>query len=1233
MGYEGRSLLLDDGEEWVNIPIVVREFMRQLNDEAQASRSVIDSMRREQKEANQLLRRVMQKQADLEMDNARNTLSLNRVTQAPQDTTQKRHTEQIHYLRKKQERLDEKVQLLASRINSTAAAEAAAPAGPSASELASKVESLFAKVDNFSADLRAAVQASRKDQHSVESLVMSSVAAATADAESAFKTRSGDLEMRLNTVEKVGQAHQDALETQRHEWQKLRSLCSELADMIEKDRQTSKGRLDGCFQMVEKAETLYAAQRNGVEAEIHRLESAMEASLGKIRDDAKSSYVELRELVACEQHEATLRCNELAEELLSVKQQQRLLQEQVADAETDSAAVRALRLAKELSVRIGDMEASVEQHDSAYLPRREHQKLQQETQKTLDELKAAHEETKTNYQSQVQVLRQSVKALRDEQGEDNDWLHNELGRLNSILSYATQQRGKQERQVTSLCDIVHNLSVAVEALQTGRTKCTPNATGATASATPPAAAPQNSLPDGAGQSVDDVDVNVGVPPSWVAWRTEFIKDVEVKLCGASSLQQRCERLSHQLNELTAKVDGGARYTQSVATQQLEQVRQSVKDEVQRQLLAHSALRELTPALVEVEAVKRRVAGLEFEAQSAAARAEKWRGDGAGDLSDANVSNSDVLRRLVSAEDSVDGFKRRLLELSEHAITAEQQRNTTTRTVHQLELRLQDQERVVAKLGADLTMALESLLRTEESLSQHQQATASQTARARALLDEWKSEVMAFAEAKANSAASSVALASTQSTVERLQAELASATTAVERLRAEVTGELARQLRSTRAELMAIQQDGVAAAYRRCDEAISGAAAAAEAVERAQGEARSVRAELRRSLADRDNNLRVISERLAAVEAAAAAAAHISSAGSQAPVIVPESAPAPPSPSEQGAALARSTEEELRACHSRLDAQQQRLDTVAEDLFSTAAERDEATRREWQVMRDTLRDEMLAWVTTYAAAQSKKHREEMRALVDEAVRSTLATTRQVAMPEIKTEGSGDADSVETRQLVTDVQRNLEGRLAEVAAAQRKEVAQVLSEVEGMRVAHAELRREVRDTLAGQHERHEAVVQEIRDALDGSKDASALTAETASPGLPQPPTSANVCFGKKQQASPPRQWSDAAAEEVEKVARKWRDEVLQTVRAEHYSASLLEERLKNIWSSMIGLLARKEDVVAVNEKLKGLYQLMQEEMQLEMEKLENRLAGQLAGKVSLTGLQDVLEEHFADSNDQA
>ena len=64
MGYEGRSLLLDDGEEWVNIPIVVREFMRQLNDEAQASRSVIDSMRREQKEANQLLRRVMQKQAD-----------------------------------------------------------------------------------------------------------------------------------------------------------------------------------------------------------------------------------------------------------------------------------------------------------------------------------------------------------------------------------------------------------------------------------------------------------------------------------------------------------------------------------------------------------------------------------------------------------------------------------------------------------------------------------------------------------------------------------------------------------------------------------------------------------------------------------------------------------------------------------------------------------------------------------------------------------------------------------------------------------------------------------------------------------------------------------------------------------------------------------------------------------------------------------------------------------------
>ncbi|KPA74108.1 hypothetical protein ABB37_09396 [Leptomonas pyrrhocoris] len=1229
MGYEGRSLLLSDGEEWVNIPFVVREFMRQLNDEVQASRTVVESMRQEQKEVNLLLRRVIQKQADLEMDNTRNTLSLNRATHTTQDERHKRHSEQIHYLRKKQEKLDEKVQQLTASASTASQMEAALTIGPGNAELADKVSVLSGKVENCDKELRERMRSSRDAQRSAENLLSSSIAAAASEMEKTLNERLSDFDVRMVAAEKVAEVHQEILEAQKQESKELRSLCGDLADMVEKDRQVNKERLAACFQMVEKGETLCTAQRVGVEADMNRLESAMKANVERMRGDAKSSYMEMRDLVKGEQHVVILRCNELAEELLRVKEQQKLLQDQLMSNETDSATVRALKLTKELSGRITDLEAQAEQHASDYVPRREFQKIQRETQNALDALIASYEETKAALHSQIQQLGKSVRTVQAEHGEDNDWLHNELGRLGTVVSYGTQQREKQERQVTSLCDIVHNLSVAVGVCQTDLAKSILSTSEAKASAAPATSA-SHATAAVTTTTTETTNGEVRLPPSWEAWRLHITNEVETKFSTTSTLQQRCERLSHQLNELTAKVDGGARYAQSIASQHLDQVRQSVRDEVSQQLQAHGALREITPALAEIEAVKRRVAGLELEVQSAAARTERWRTEDAGGLSDGGPGgvSSDLLRRLVFAESSVDDFKHRLLELKEHVMEFEQHRNSVTRTMHQLETRLYDQERVVTKLGTDLTTALESLLRTEESLSQHKGTLAAQMTEVRTLPDRWREEMTAFAQANANAATPNTAFNAVTNKADHLQAEVNKLFSLVEQTSAEMNHNLAQQMGSVRAELDTLHHDCTAEISRCCDGTARCTKAATEAAARERKESEIVYNELRRRFSDQDNEVRALSERLSAVETGAAAHG---STPHDAPVATPESATATTAattlspPQESEVALERCTEE-LRACHRRLDAQQQRIGTLADEVLNAVTEQDEAARRGWQVKVDTLRDEVMAWVTAYVAAQIKKYRGEMRALAEDAARTASSNLGQVSMPAEKpTRGDDEISTAELRKHIDSVQRNLEHRLDGTLSAQRRELDDVARRVESVHMAHAELRREVRDDLATQQEDHAAIVRELRDALDDVKESNAAASSTVPP---LPSSAPSPLAGGRN--SPSAQLNETAERET---ARKWKDDVLQRVHAEFYSKSLLEERLENIWSSMVSLLARKEDMAAVNEKLSGLHRLMQEELQIEMEKLEEQLAGQLAEKVNLTSLQDILEDHFMDPQSAA
>ncbi|CAJ1989821.1 hypothetical protein conserved [Leishmania donovani] len=1232
MGYEGRCVLLDDADEWVNIPFVVREFMKQLNDEAQASRAVVEMLRQEQKETNLLLRRVMQKQADLEIDNARNIMSLNHhASRVAHDSTEKRHTEQIHSLRKKAEKLDEKMQHLSAHVEELSkSALFSISTGSAFDELKGLVTCLTTKAETTERLLKDHVDACTVGRRSTESLVDSAALAAVTDVQKTLKSELDVYSTQQRSLEKSIGLLREASSSQKEESSRIRGMCEELSQIVEADQKASRERFTSCFNTVEKLECLCVAQHAELELRMKRAEDTCLGSESRSREEAKSLYAELRGLVKEDQAETRQRYHELAEELRTVKEQQRRLTEQLATANHEAEALtqRAVKQMKDISVRLDSVETEVEQLGSTLVARRDHQE-QRQTQDALEAIRTSLADTVATFQAQVQQLATSVKTMRAEQMEDNDWLHNELGRIGTMVGYASQQREKQERQVTSLCEIVHNLSVAVEGLQKG---C-----GVTVVPPPaPAASPaQANTPESC--------TSIEIPAAWETWRSTFVKDVEERITAAVSPNSQphasppvLERVSQQLNELTAKVDGGAKYTQAIVSQQMDQMRSTVRDEVTHQLQSHAALREVTPALVEVEAVKRRVAGIELGLQTLSTRADRWCTDTeAGSLSPTNP----VLQRVLLVEEAIDGFKRRLLELGEHVMSVDQRSSQLACGAHEMEAQLHDQQRMTLKLGTDLTAALEGLLHTEQSLSRHQNSTTLQLSEVHTQLEKWKRDAAAAPTAAAPSVESpssvqngAAAAFGMNADVSRrsLSASVARLTETVDHLSAQVTRIETETLQALHADLEAVRGECAAATARQSRrDGVSSPACDAlhrEAV-------RAAYEELHRHLDAEESSRReaaaaalcTVEERLLAIER------DVSELLSS-----PPNRGSPPAGDADSAATAAAVKhcvDELARCHERLDVVQQQLNSNACRCSSGVprvreVERDahhqDVHRLQQQLGR--LQEDMHAFVTSQLRTEM---REAEPALVEAAATAAVLRCQDVLKAAAESSATAVDAHANTESLaalqaaVEEVQHTLEERISTLlegydrVESMEKSLRATADDLSALEKAQSELRSEL-ERAQSAHQAHqrdfslqlETIVSGMEtkiDELRANVKGSAVVATTES-------------FEAGDRAQKPSDDTKAA----------WVAEVVDSMHATYYPRALLEERLENIWSSMIGLLARKEDVSAVHDKLNGLHQLIQEEMQIEVQRLEEELANQLAEKVSLANLQDILEHHIAGSD---
>ncbi|KEG07650.1 hypothetical protein DQ04_09181020 [Trypanosoma grayi] len=112
MTFSARDAVLNDDEEWFNIPAVVRSFLRQLNNEVQNNRLACDALLQSQREQDGLLKGVASKQMEREFQMTKTVLALQQDRQEDQTSLR----ELVENMRDQMRHLSEEQQLMRDRV-------------------------------------------------------------------------------------------------------------------------------------------------------------------------------------------------------------------------------------------------------------------------------------------------------------------------------------------------------------------------------------------------------------------------------------------------------------------------------------------------------------------------------------------------------------------------------------------------------------------------------------------------------------------------------------------------------------------------------------------------------------------------------------------------------------------------------------------------------------------------------------------------------------------------------------------------------------------------------------------------------------------------------------------------------------------------------------------------------------------------------------------------------------
>ncbi|EKF34304.1 hypothetical protein MOQ_002378 [Trypanosoma cruzi marinkellei] len=124
MTFSERDAILNDDEEWVNIPTVLRSFLRQLNNELQNNRLTCDAFLDDQKEHDRLLKGILSKQMERELEIKKSELNMQQECQEVQASFSEvlgTIREQMRHLNEEQQQIRDRIRQIENRVHDTIA--------------------------------------------------------------------------------------------------------------------------------------------------------------------------------------------------------------------------------------------------------------------------------------------------------------------------------------------------------------------------------------------------------------------------------------------------------------------------------------------------------------------------------------------------------------------------------------------------------------------------------------------------------------------------------------------------------------------------------------------------------------------------------------------------------------------------------------------------------------------------------------------------------------------------------------------------------------------------------------------------------------------------------------------------------------------------------------------------------------------------------------------------------
>ncbi|EAN98938.1 hypothetical protein C3747_97g181 [Trypanosoma cruzi] len=124
MTFSERDAILNDDEEWVNIPTVLRSFLRQINNELQNNRLTCDAFLDDQKEHDRLLKGILSKQLERELEMKKSELTMQQECQEVQASFSEvlgTIREQMRHLNEEQQQIRDRIRQIENRVNDTIA--------------------------------------------------------------------------------------------------------------------------------------------------------------------------------------------------------------------------------------------------------------------------------------------------------------------------------------------------------------------------------------------------------------------------------------------------------------------------------------------------------------------------------------------------------------------------------------------------------------------------------------------------------------------------------------------------------------------------------------------------------------------------------------------------------------------------------------------------------------------------------------------------------------------------------------------------------------------------------------------------------------------------------------------------------------------------------------------------------------------------------------------------------